>query len=62
MHHIKPRIEGGSDHPSNLVTLCPNCHALIHAGLASINHRRVFTDLREARRAEAIDWAEEWGE
>lgn len=27
VHHIIPRISGGSDHPHNLVTLCHDCHA-----------------------------------
>ncbi|NLI73750.1 MAG: HNH endonuclease [Euryarchaeota archaeon] len=26
VHHIIPRYEGGSDHPGNLMTLCPSCH------------------------------------
>ncbi|MCE5295509.1 MAG: HNH endonuclease [Euryarchaeota archaeon] len=26
VHHIIPVIDGGSDHPSNLVTLCVECH------------------------------------
>jgi hypothetical protein len=26
VHHIKPRIEGGGDHPRNLITLCIECH------------------------------------
>jgi len=26
VHHIIPRAEGGSDHPGNLKTLCPECH------------------------------------
>ena len=26
IHHIKPRSEGGSDHPANLVLLCIDCH------------------------------------
>ena len=26
VHHIIPRSMGGSDHPGNLVTLCPSCH------------------------------------
>jgi 5-methylcytosine-specific restriction endonuclease McrA len=26
VHHIIPRIEGGSDHPRNLITLCNECH------------------------------------
>jgi 5-methylcytosine-specific restriction protein A len=27
VHHIIPRGDGGSDHPGNLKTLCPPCHA-----------------------------------
>lgn len=26
VHHIQPRHERGTDNPSNLVTLCENCH------------------------------------
>jgi len=26
VHHIIPRSRGGSDHPGNLMTLCPSCH------------------------------------
>lgn len=29
-HHILPRSAGGSDDKSNLVILCPTCHALVH--------------------------------
>lgn len=30
VHHIKPRSLGGSDHHSNLITLCNPCHTRIH--------------------------------
>ena len=26
VHHIRARRDGGSDHPSNLITLCVECH------------------------------------
>lgn len=29
-HHIKPVSKGGPARLSNLVLLCPNCHALVH--------------------------------
>lgn len=29
-HHIVPRHVGGSDDPSNLIVLCPNCHTAAH--------------------------------
>jgi len=32
MHHIWEVSAGGSDDPSNLIALCPNCHALYHRG------------------------------
>jgi ATP-dependent DNA helicase RecQ len=38
IHHLLPRSAGGSDEPSNLITLCDGCHAAHHpkvsAGLA----------------------------
>ena len=30
VHHIVPVSFGGGDEPSNLVVICPNCHALAH--------------------------------
>src|SRR6266852_2319194 len=32
MHHIWEVVAGGGDEPSNLVALCPTCHALYHRG------------------------------
>lgn len=29
-HHKKPQALGGTDHPSNLINLCPNCHDALH--------------------------------
>lgn len=29
-HHIKPVAKGGERWRQNIVTLCPNCHALVH--------------------------------
>lgn len=30
-HHIIPLEDGGTDDPSNVTYLCPNCHRLMHA-------------------------------
>ncbi len=30
VHHIKPRSQGGSNQPENMVTLCSSCHRLWH--------------------------------
>lgn len=32
-HHIAPKSQGGKHDLANLITLCPNHHALVHAGL-----------------------------
>jgi hypothetical protein len=32
MHHIWEVSAGGGDEPSNLIALCPTCHALYHRG------------------------------
>lgn len=31
-HHIQPSSQGGSNKVSNIIKLCPNCHALVHQG------------------------------
>lgn len=31
IHHIKPRCEGGSDDPNNLLFLCQKCHVRHHS-------------------------------
>lgn len=30
IHHIVPKAKGGSDYPTNLTYICPNCHRLAH--------------------------------
>lgn len=35
MHHMYQVSEGGGDDPSNLIALCPTCHALYHRGTVS---------------------------
>jgi len=30
LHHIQKRSQGGKSAPSNLVCLCPTCHAIVH--------------------------------
>lgn len=30
VHHIIERLRGGSNHPSNLITLCKECHGKTH--------------------------------
>lgn len=40
VHHLIPRSLGGSDAPSNLVTLCDGCHAAFHPNLQAKLSRR----------------------
>ncbi|RKZ12054.1 hypothetical protein DRQ50_12565, partial [bacterium] len=30
VHHLTPRVNGGTNHPDNLTTLCSVCHRLCH--------------------------------
>jgi HNH endonuclease/Homeodomain-like domain len=39
-HHLVPRIEGGSDDDSNMITLCEDCHGRVH-GVAFKDHRKL---------------------
>jgi ATP-dependent DNA helicase RecQ len=42
IHHLLPRSAGGSDEPSNLITLCDGCHAAHHPKLAAGLARRAI--------------------
>ncbi len=43
VHHIIFRSNGGTDTPSNLITLCESCHADLHKGLFQLNVRKSKT-------------------
>lgn len=36
VHHIIERCNGGTNHKTNLIVICPTCHAEIHAGLRTL--------------------------
>lgn len=42
VHHITPLSEGGTNEFSNLITLCPNHHTMVHGGIISVEHLRNF--------------------
>ncbi len=45
VHHIIPRLEGGTDHPTNLITVCTSCHSkLTGAMLSRLADARAFMD------------------
>lgn len=31
-HHLRRLSDGGPDHPTHVIALCPNCHRRVHAG------------------------------
>lgn len=35
-HHIIPKALGGSNGKDNLITVCANCHRLLHAGIIDL--------------------------
>lgn len=37
IHHVKPRGQGGANHPMNLITLCWRCHAAAHGSLLMLD-------------------------
>src|SRR4051794_10383924 len=43
VHHIQFRSNGGTDTPSNLLTLCETCHNDLHAGLFGLKVQRSRT-------------------
>lgn len=59
MHHIWEVSAGGGDDPSNLIALCPTCHALYHRGTISSDsiyaYKAMLTSIGRAFDVEAID-------
>lgn len=45
MHHIWEVGAGGGDDPSNLIALCPTCHALYHRGTISAESIYLFKSM-----------------
>jgi hypothetical protein len=59
MHHIWEVRAGGGDDPSNLIALCPTCHALYHRGTISQDsiyaYKSMLVAIGRAFDVEAID-------
>jgi hypothetical protein len=45
IHHLEQVSEGGTNEPSNLLPLCPNCHTLHHTGIIPIASLRTWKHL-----------------
>jgi hypothetical protein len=59
MHHIWEVSAGGGDDPTNLIPLCPTCHALYHRGTISEEsiyvYKAMLVAITRAFDVEAID-------
>ncbi len=59
MHHIWEVAVGGGDDPSNLIALCPTCHALYHRGTIAAEsiylYKSMLVSLSQAFDRDAID-------
>lgn len=59
MHHIWEVAAGGGDEPSNLIALCPTCHALYHRGTISADsiyaYKAMLVAMSGAFDLEAVD-------
>lgn len=59
MHHMWELSAGGGDDPSNLIALCPTCHALYHRGTMSqeaiYTYKAMLVAIMRAFDVEAVD-------
>lgn len=44
VHHIIPVSNGGKNEITNLITLCPNCHRMVHRNLISEEKLKKFRE------------------
>ena len=49
MHHVVPKSKGGTDRDSNLVSVCGDCHALVHGIRATCNGELIKAGLAKRR-------------
>jgi hypothetical protein len=67
-HHLKPRSEGGTDDPDNLVTVCRDCHDIVEGPYEGawervVHHKESIkagqiAKTKEERVREAREWRE----
>lgn len=50
VHHIVPVSEGGTNDADNLMSLCRNCHAKIHAEMGTRNHNKKVYEMDDSFR------------
>jgi len=54
VHHIKPRSEGGTNHPTNLICLCHDCHTKHHKGVLKLKKFNVRLKTAQSLRSAAV--------
>jgi hypothetical protein len=54
VHHILERINGGTDTPNNLITLCTNCHSKIHMGSVELGKKKQVSKTKHATQTDTI--------
>jgi hypothetical protein len=53
-HHLVPRSRGGSDHESNVITLCTVCHGKAHDRLQPIDWKLLQNEGRDRAKANGV--------
>lgn len=56
VHHIKPRSEGGSNHSSNLITLCDYCHKQRHPDIGFLQAKTSAPGARISKIRTVLLW------
>jgi hypothetical protein len=54
VHHILEKKNGGTDVPTNLITLCSDCHSKIHSGELELGKRKATSVTRHATQTDTI--------
>lgn len=54
VHHILEKINGGTDTPDNLITLCSDCHGKIHMGTMGLGKKKLASKTRHATQTDTI--------
>lgn len=49
-HHLVPKSRGGSDHETNLITLCTRCHGKLHDFEIAVDHAKLVSGAIEKAR------------
>ena len=54
VHHIIPKKDNGTDDLINLISLCPNCHRLVHSNLISQEQLQLAVNKRTISSSDTV--------